>query len=182
MIKNLYSWDFPDEDFFSNEIHNIAANGYTALDGKYYKGHNGQFRKYGQKLPYIIHPEAVETIAVARWKLTYPAATSNVNIGIIKSVSFGHDLDEDTEIKLIIIAEALQRIGVYKPIADRILTAIKALTKKPENFNLIEYLNGIKYNIYALTVKLADLEHNMSDLTDIRKLNEYKLIYYYLTH
>jgi (p)ppGpp synthase/HD superfamily hydrolase len=148
------------------------------------KWHEGQFRKYGSGLPYITHPIAVQKIAIRiapEWGVVSPN-----DLDLISSIAYGHDLDEDTNVSeddwdglYIDIKRAGYFIEYYE--WKLIRNAIQALTKKP-NYDLFEYLTTIKQNRFALIVKLADLEHNMSDLKDRKKLDYYRLIKYYLEH
>ena len=143
------------------------------------KAHEGQTRKY-TGVPYITHPIAVAEIAVKQ--SGYLAGSI---IEKISSIAYLHDILEDykfTKVTESDLREFLLSVVNWDDEVETIMTAVKLLTKKEENFDLFEYLDGIKSNVYAKLVKLADLEHNMSDLTDKKKLDKYKLIKYYLEH
>jgi (p)ppGpp synthase/HD superfamily hydrolase len=149
------------------------------------KAHEGQKRKYGQNVPYITHPIAVADIAV-RMHLEnqrYDDGDKNEAVlEIIRSIAYLHDTKEDSGITDNQLINLFIDAHVPKFQGETILLGVNLLTKNEINFDLIEYLNNIKLNIFAKTVKLADLEHNMSDLRDIKKLEKYKLIKYYLEH
>jgi len=150
------------------------------------KAHEGQVRKY-TGVPYITHPIEVARLAlpIARIKLE-PLSFLKLDFveitEIIKSISFLHDVAEDTSVSLSDIYNFLEGIGVSGTNVFIIIDAVKSLTKSKKYFNLFTYLDEIKKNNYALIVKLADLEHNMSDLKDQKKLDHYRLIKYYLEH
>ena len=160
---------------FATIAHNTKAIGY----------HNG-FQTRWNGSPYINHPIAVEKNALkiaVKYGYVLPW-----QLEIVSSVSYTHDVDEDTNITYEDWENLfldIRRSGInidYNIDFKLIRFAVGALTKRKENFDLFEYLDGIKRNPYALSVKLADLEHNMSDLKDKKKLEKYKLIEYYLTH
>ena len=148
------------------------------------KAHEGQFRKYGSNLPYISHPIAVAEIVLKNSPPVYA--------DIIYTIAMFHDILEDTNVTEQEMYDFLIEVSVLisyndglsdrKDFANRIIHTVKTLSKKKENFDLIEYLNGIKLDYFATIAKLADLTHNMSDLKDQKKLDYYKLIKYYLEH
>lgn len=140
--------------------------------------HEGQFRKYGNNVPYITHPIAVANIVVH-----YKSVESVNDAEIVTAIAYLHDVLEDTDTTY----NQLDRFILYATnfnydLTNKIMVAVRLLTKSKHNFNLINYLDDIRQNKYALMIKLADLEHNMSDLKDQKKLDYYKLIEYYLTH
>ena len=104
------------------------------------KAHEGQIDKGGN--PYIWHP-----IAVANLVLTDDE----------KVVALLHDIVEDTSITLKDLYE--------QGFSNHIVEAINCLTKYA-NEPLNEYLNRVKNNPLAVTVKIADLTHN-SDISRI---------------
>ena len=137
--------------------------------------HEGQFRKYGSNLPYISHPIAVAKIAIED--------ISPNRHEMIKSIAYLHDTLEDTNATIEELIGIVNSATNEEPdITDTIVTAVQLLTKPKNQFKLIEdYLYPIKCNELARIVKLADLQHNMSDLKVQKKLDYYKLISYYLT-
>lgn len=143
------------------------------------KAHEGQVRKY-TGVPYITHAIAVAEIAVN--DSGYHAGSI---IEKIRSIAYLHDVLEDhkfTNVTEDDLRKFLLSVVNWDDEVETIMTAVKLLTKKEDNFDLFEYLDGIKGSFYAKLVKLADLEHNMSDLRDVKKLEKYKLIKYYLEH
>jgi (p)ppGpp synthase/HD superfamily hydrolase len=144
------------------------------------KAHEGQYRKYGSNIPYINHPKAVAEIAVEKHIKEIGIVSLDL-FEVIRSVAYLHDVIEDTTVTESELRKFLTD-NVDGECAAGIFDAVLLLTKKKENFDLFEYLDGIKPNYWALLVKLADLEHNMSDLKDKKKLDYYRLVKYYLTH
>jgi len=109
------------------------------------EAHAGQTDKAG--LDYILHPQQV-------------AAT--VTTDEEKAVALLHDIIEDTDVT------ASELLAKGLPIA--VVEAVKALTKK-KNQNYADYLDDVKRNGLATTVKLADLKHN-SDLSRLEKITQ----------
>ncbi|MDR1605552.1 MAG: GTP pyrophosphokinase [Streptococcaceae bacterium] len=107
--------------------------------------HTGQVDKAG--VDYIEHPKQVASFV----------ATDEE-----KAVAFLHDTLEDTE-----VTEAdLQAIGM----PSSVIIAVKLLTHE-KNQPYFTYLEDVKQNKLARTVKLADLTHN-SDRSRLGKLTE----------
>lgn len=104
--------------------------------------HMGQFDKGG--MPYILHP----------LKVMYYLRSDDLEL---MSIAVMHDLIEDTDVTF----ADLKAMGF----SERVIKAIKLLTKMPGCTHR-EYVIGIKTNIDAIKVKLADLRHN----SDIRRL------------
>lgn len=102
--------------------------------------HEGQVDKGGK--PYIEHP-----VIVARLVFTDEE----------KTVALLHDVVEDTPITL----SDLQAQGF----TTEVVTAVDCLTKR-QGETLGDYLNRVKSNALATTVKIADLTHN----SDIRRI------------
>lgn len=126
------------------------------------KYHDGQVDK--SKQPYILHPLFV---------------MSTVKDIKEKIVAVLHDIIEDTELT--------EEDLIIHGFDFDIVQAIVAITKvKGETYH--EYLNRVKCNELATTVKLADLTHNM-DLTrienpttkDYQRLEKYKKAYQFLS-
>lgn len=101
------------------------------------KWHKGQFRRDG-KTPYIKHPEAVAN-AVEGWQA--------------KCVAWLHDVLEDTKCPAGKIQEKLGQ-ALFLP--------LNLLTKVPGEA-YPGYLMNLKWHPVALAVKLADIQHNLSD-------------------
>lgn len=77
-------------------------------------------------------------------------------------VALLHDVVEDTDYTL----EDLKKLGFNQVVID----AVEALTHLPE-VPYEAYLEGIKKNPVAKTVKFADIQHN-SDLSRLDKIDE----------
>ena len=103
----------------------------------YYKAHHGQVDKSG--IPYVFHP--IHLAEQMQDELTTVTALL-------------HDVVEDTDYTF----EDLQEMGY----PTQVLEALKLLTHDPV-VSYMEYVERIKSNPIARTVKLADLKHN-SDL------------------
>ena len=104
--------------------------------------HAGQFDKGGT--PYILHP----------LKVMHYLKTDDEEL---QCIAILHNVIEDTKTTW----EDLREIGC----SDRILDAVKCLTKMPGQ-TYDEYKKNIFVNLDAMRVKLCDLRHN----TDIRRL------------
>lgn len=147
------------------------------------KAHEGQVRKY-TGVPYISHPIAVAEIATKEHIAgIHPSIAARHYYGhqltVIRSISYLHDVIEDTDVTESELLKFLKT--VFSDGSEyQIFDAVVLLTKKSENFDLFEYLDGIKSNYYAKLVKLADNTHNSSDLKNKKKAEYYKLIRFYL--
>lgn len=104
--------------------------------------HHGQFDKGG--MPYILHPLKV---------MHYLKSDDEE----LMCIALGHDVIEDTSVTYQDLRDA--------QISDRVIDAIRALTKQPGQ-TLSEYKLAVMANIDAMRVKMADLRHN----SDIRRL------------
>ena len=100
-----------------------------------YHAHQGQKRWDGT--PYIEHPISV---------------CKSVEGTDAKIVALLHDVVEDTDLTL----DDLSQFG------EEIVGAIEAITKR-DGEKYVEYLNRVAENRLATKVKLADIEHNLSD-------------------
>lgn len=112
--------------------------------------HDGQFDKGGN--PYILHP--INVMIIVR---------SKIQDEEMDCIALGHDLLEDTNTTI----EELIEIGM----TDRIINAIKALTKMPGQSKKEYYKAIIENGKDAIIVKMADLEHN-SNLSRIKGIKE----------
>lgn len=158
-------------------------------------GHTGQTRN-DRKTPYITHPRAVEKIAIHLFE-TYkdsvnrdcidcgfnlvlePVSFNRFNIDNdivrehIRQVALGHDLIEDSK--------GIHRVDTDTLIAEYIhpyvINGIQAMTKHPVKGteSYFEYLRRVYNNPYSRIVKLADLNHNSSDLKPGNMLDKYTL-------
>lgn len=103
------------------------------------KKHNGQFRIGGDD--YITHPISVANI-VKEW-----------GYGIDYQITaLFHDLLEDTDATY----DEIKNIG-----GSKVLEAVKLLTKV-KGYVMAEYVNNIRNNPIAFTVKAADRLHNLN--------------------
>ena len=105
------------------------------------KAHGDQKRK-DKITPYIVHP-----IAVAE---SFPEDALK-----LRCISALHDVLEDTPVT----AQDLIRAGVPIDVVE----IVEILSRK-KGQNYLDYLRKIKQHPDAVRVKLADLEHNLSDL------------------
>lgn len=104
--------------------------------------HKNQFDKGG--MPYILHP----------LKVMHYLKSDDPEL---MAIAVLHDVVEDTPTTF----KELKELGM----TDRIIDALRLLTKQPGQA-YEEYVEGIKTNVDAVRVKLADLRHN----TDTRRL------------
>lgn len=108
--------------------------------------HLNQLDKGGS--PYILHP----------LKVMYLLKTDDYEL---MAMAVLHDVIEDTKRE----KQDMTNILINRGMTPRIMNCLKLLTKtKGQDYQ--EYINGIKTNIDAIRVKMADLRHN----TDIRRL------------
>jgi len=111
-----------------------------------FEAHKNQVDKSG--LPYVFHP-------------FHLAEQMQTESEIITALL--HDVVEDTDYTL----EDLTQLGF----APEVVEAIGLLTHKKGGFDYTEYIQHIKVNPLAKTVKLADLKHN-SDLSRLDVIDE----------
>jgi len=122
--------------------------------------HEGQKRWSGQ--PYITHPEAMVKALKEKYEF-------HSDVHDIMAIAWLHDVLEDTDVT----AQDLLDKGIHKDVVFSVI----ALTKKP-NEEYLYYLDRIINDIYAPTVKMADLEHNLSDLKKGTRRDKYMLAHY----
>jgi (p)ppGpp synthase/HD superfamily hydrolase len=109
--------------------------------------HEGQTDKIGE--PYILHPLRV---------------MMDCNSMVEKVVAILHDTVEDTDVTL----EDIRALFVSnRTFADTVVDAVDAITKK-KGQSYDDYLNIVKQNPIALSVKLADIRDNMSPIRQYR--------------
>lgn len=101
--------------------------------------HNGQYR-WDKVTPYISHPQAVSCAVSSDYE---------------KAVAWLHDVLEDTKIT----EEHLRN----EEIPEDVITAVKILTKNKDS-DYLNYIIKVKRNDLARVVKIADINHNLSDL------------------
>lgn len=141
--------------------------------------HRGQKRKDGKE--YITHSIAVAEIAVKM------ARNENIftekEIEMIYIISLFHDLIEDTgtgNYEIEIVLGNSEKFTGYE--ISKISKAVFDLTRISKKSSVINYLEGIKNNKFAKIVKLADLEHNLSDLVAGNLRDKYHLCRFYLNY
>jgi len=131
-------------------------------------------RRHEPFLPAITHPVAVYEVIVKRFS-DFPA---------YQCAALLHDIIEETkhlEEDQRITAETLRKLRF----SETIIAAVQALSHLDENnVPYLKYGEGVSCNEIACQVKLADLEHNMSDLADkpecAERLYKYKVLRAYL--
>lgn len=111
--------------------------------------HRYQVRK-GSGYPYIIHPLAVMNRVV------------DIDSKIVAVL---HDTIEDTELEL-------EHLLVFE-FPQYIVDAVDAISKRTGE-SQHDYLDRVKVNELALTVKFADILHNMSDMSGISEKQKMK--------
>lgn len=137
------------------------------------EAHKGQKRKGGGD--YIQHPIAVAEIALGKVveyydKFDYFHPEDDI-LDLYYTVAVLHDVVEDTHITLDDIA---REFGVI------VREAVDALTKRDGETYLDAILRA-KKDAFAVVVKMADNEHNMSDLAEGTLKDKYRLSYYILS-
>ena len=116
-----------------------------------YMAHRRQFRKDGVT-PYFTHPEAVAK-SLSKWN-EYVIATAYL-----------HDVLENSDLSL----ADLQSMGVH----GEILSAVWAITHR-KNESYEKYLERVSQNEIAKIVKVADIQHNLSDDPSEHQKQKYK--------
>lgn len=118
-----------------------------------------------QGKPYILHIMRVMNRVIARYPDDYE----------LQQIAVGHDLIEDTEIKV----ENLIQWGF----SERVVAGIWALTKE-NGKTYVEYTEKVLANLDACKVKMCDLEDNTdisrmrgTDKQDIERLEKYFKFY-----
>ena len=116
-----------------------------------YMAHRKQYRNDGLTA-YFLHPKAVAE-SLSKWN-EYVIATAYL-----------HDVLEDTDLAL----GDLQNMGVH----GEILSAVWALTHQ-KNDPYMKYIENISRNEIAKIVKVADIQHNLSDKPSKHQIEKYK--------
>lgn len=114
--------------------------------------HEGQFRA-DKVTPYIEHPVKVA-------ELLYDLG---IRDQVILSAALLHDTLEDTKVQPIDLLAKFYTVTADHNIAYNIGFIVELVTK-PDDYNPAEYFEGIKNNIGATLIKLADRCHNLSTL------------------
>lgn len=119
--------------------------------------HTGQFRRDG-KTPYFNHVDGVAR-SVEPQKPEYIAT------------AYLHDVIEDTNYN----SMDLQKVGFPKMVINAVLLLTKFDHKPYE-----EYLKGVKSNVIAKAVKIADINYNLNDTPTEKQKEKYKKALEYL--
>ena len=131
------------------------------------KAHAGQKRKDGKD--YITHPIAVAEIAERMWwgKYAEDYHGSQDKADKIYIVAVNHDTIEDTEV-------TLRDFGKEFPDSE-IIQAVSMLTRR-KGQTYYDFIQNIALHgdLISLIVKIADLEHNMSDLQEGTLKDKYR--------
>ena len=123
------------------------------------RAHQGQLDKSG--VPYIEHPRKVCRLVEAA---PLPESVANPEVFRLQAmiVALLHDVCEDSELTL----ADLQAQGFPQPI----LQAVDLMTHRPED-SYQQYIERLRPNLLARTVKLQDLKHN-SDPSRLKEITE----------
>ena len=127
------------------------------------EAHEGQVRS-GSGEPYIVHPVEVAKL-VRKYK-----KSNNIKSLIIAALL--HDVDEDTDYTL---SDIMDRFG------ELVASIVSELTSDPElikQYTKKVYLANkmVEMSSWALSIKLCDRLHNVSDLNDLKEKRRNRII------
>ena len=106
------------------------------------EAHTGQLR-WDKKTPYIEHPKAVASMVADR------------DHGyLLQTIAILHDIVEDCDVEI---------LEVYQKFGSEVGDAVRALTRIFQE-PYWEYIKRVSQNYFACIVKIADLQHNFSEL------------------
>jgi len=111
--------------------------------------------------PYVRHPMAV---AKRVSEMVYGIPMTDAPEVVVAIL---HDVVEDSDVEV----EDID-IMFGKDIAD----AVEAITKRPSEDYLSEYIPRVAFNSYATVVKIADLMENLSHTETLKPKNEAKYL------
>jgi len=132
--------------------------------------HKNQRRNDG-KTPYTIHTDYVGDNC-----LKYLSSKSDRIRNVTQAVGYLHDSIEDQTCE-----RDLLKVGEYYGIDwIEVVEEVVILSRVSKEMPIIEYLDKIYQSSIAKAVKLADLEHNMSDLGPGNLRDKYHLCQSYL--
>jgi len=140
--------------------------------------HQGQKRKDGK--PYFTHVEAVANIVAMDWFTLIPReAQDNWNKckDQVVAAAYLHDVIEDCNVT----KQDLLDAGISVMTAE----IVDALSKRHgENYFdfIMRIHDGGPFRTGMVAVKLADLQHNMSDLNEGSLKDKYRLAQYILSY
>jgi (p)ppGpp synthase/HD superfamily hydrolase len=115
------------------------------------EAHAGHFRRDGVT-PYRHHPEAVAKSLLGQ-------------SGVVVAVALLHDTMEDAPD---FTPDVLLMRGIPKQIID-----ILQILTHPKYTDYFAYIHKVKTNPIATMVKLADIQHNLSDAPSQRQIEKY---------
>jgi len=136
------------------------------------EAHKGQTRDNGE--PYITHPIAVAKIIgndLTRLGFTPDDIETEMATAVL------HDVVEDTELSISDVQLFLLRaVGCSDTRIPIIIYLLRGLTRNSTE-SYVDYILNIKHSNspIAITVKLADLQHNLSDHKPGARRDKYEL-------
>ena len=134
------------------------------------KAHQGQKRKDGKD--YFTHVEAVAKIVNDNWNVESHENIWNYFKDDVIAAAYLHDTIEDCGVTKQNLIDA----GFTQATVEIVDTLSK---KKGENyFDFNMRINKDQFRFGAVAVKLADLQHNMSDLNEGSLKDIYRFAYY----
>lgn len=116
------------------------------------KAHDGQFRRDGVK-PYITHPEAV-------------AKSLEGEHSYVVATAWLHDVIEDTDTTL----DDLTNAGI----PWQVIESVELLTREKDQ-PCEDYLHFVSQSEIARKVKIADINHNLSDSPTKKQKEKYAI-------
>lgn len=116
--------------------------------------HKNQTRKDGK--PYITHPMAV---------------AENFEDEEMKCIGILHDSIEDSNLTVLDL--------IRKGVPAKIANVVDILSRR-KNEPYLEYIDRVSIDRSAILIKLADLEHNLSDLKPGNMRDKYEMAMYIL--
>ena len=136
--------------------------------------HKNQKRKDGK--PYFTHVEAVAKIVSNEWSTLIPQINWNIYKDHVVAAAFLHDVIEDCGVT----KQDLLNEGFSVMTAEIVDILSK---KKGENYFdfIMRIMDSGAFSMGVIAVKLADLEHNMSDLNEGSLKDKYRLAKYCLS-
>ena len=139
-----------------------------------HKLHAGQMRK-DRVTPYTVHTDYVGD-NVHNFYYELPSVVSSMDTA--RAVGYLHDSIEDCNIT----PQQLLECGIYLYRDEWVLLVdyVVVMSRADKNIPVLDYLKRIKASKITTAVKLADLEHNLSDLGPGNLRDKYHLCKYFL--
>jgi (p)ppGpp synthase/HD superfamily hydrolase len=136
------------------------------------RGHGLQKRWHGE--PYMTHIDAV-VLGVYK-RISGDSGALHSYYELFLCVAAGHDLLEDTKISELEIREAIKDKLPFKGNEEQVVSGIIAITKKSKGEEeYVDYLKRVNIHAAARIAKIADLQHNISDLKPSNQRDKYNL-------